>query len=669
MNHPHRTTTPRRTAATALAGLAALAAMAVPAVADTPVFEMPARFTAGDALGGSLVPDGPPNHAAVRGYPGAGAVGAHWATQTYCTPYGPGTAIVGFQYLVGRWHTSLGDAAAVLANTDNGTLTALPDADLPLRRADALGPWAGAARAMTPSRCVGLQVVMRRGVSGTTVTWTTDLTRVAVMDQVGPTVSAPVVDAAWVTGATVPVRFTQSDNAFNRGEVRAESIGGGLVSLGDPADGAISADVPVGSLPDGQHTVRVSRSAPGWDARTATAAFNLDRTPPAIPEVRVDTDAWTNAAEVWVSSEPSADAASGWSHNEFSVDGGPWVVQANRWAMQSDGVHQVRARAVDRVGHASAASPARTTRIDRTAPTIDRLQVDVAATGGPLLLMQLADEGGSGLGACQAVVSLAGAGSAWTPVVELPGAALARSGEVKLPMRGLPSGDYQIRVRACDMAGNESIRVVRLTWHPSAAPPADALPVPVIGRAPAVDGDTGPAALRIAGATVRRAVFGRRLRIGGTLLRGGRPVADVALQVIDPGGSVVGSGHTTSTGRIIAGATATRGGAWRIRAVGQRWTAAAVRVAVAPVIVARAMTRAGILTVGVHVMPAMAGRTVRLQRLGGTGWATVVTATTAADGTVRIAAPARPGRHRILVPEQRGWDYEGAAVSLRGVVR
>lgn len=648
--------------------LAASAVTAAPAVADTPVIEVPASFAEGDLSGGSLVPDGAPSHAAVRGYPGQGALGGHWASQRYCTPYGPGTAIVGFQYEIGRWHASLGDAAAVLANTDAGTVRALDDGALAYRRADALGPWSGAQAAMAPSRCVALQVVMRRAVSATTVTWTTNLTRVAVLDQVGPTVGTPAVDASWVTGGTVPVRFGQSDNAFARGGVSAEAVGGGSVDLGDPANGEVSAQVPAGSLPDGRHMIRVSRSAPGWDTRTAVASFDLDRNAPSVPEVTAGTEAWTSAAAVWITSDPSADGGgSGWSRNEFSVDGGPWLAQANRWAMEAPGVHQVRARAVDRVGHVSAPSPARVVRIDRTPPEIGALEVDVTAPGGPLLRLSLADAGGSGLGDCQAVVALAGAGSSWTPAVELPGSALAGAGQVKLPMRGLPSGDYQVLVSACDLAGNAASRVVRLTWHPSATPAEQPAPTPAARPATAF-APTG-AAIRITGATPGRAVHGRRIRIGGRLLRGGAPVANAAIQVIDPGGAVAGSGHTDTGGRIIATAVATGGGAWRIRVVGQEWGTAAFRVGLTPAISVRATAGGGVVTAGVRILPAAAGRVVRLQRRSGAGWITLVTGRTTVGGTVRLTTTGPLAGLRVLVPARAGTGEVAATATVRAVAR
>ncbi len=653
----------------ALLALGTLAAGAAPAAADTPVFEMPAQFTSGGGSGGSLVPDGPPAHAAVRGYPGLGAVGGHWASHAYCTPHGPGTAIVGFQYLAGRWHEQLGDGALVLANTDHGTVMSTEDRALPHRRADALGPWAGAAPATPATRCVGLQVVMRRSVAATTVTWTTQLTRVAVMDQVGPVVGAPAVQATWVTGDSVPVRFSQSDNAFNRGEVRGEAVGGGAVSLGDPPDGEVEAAVPVGNLPDGQHVVRVSRSAPGWDPRTATAVFSLDRTPPGTPELRVDTEAWTNADAVWATAEPSADLASGWSHNEFSVDGGPWQRRANRWAIESAGVRTVRARAVDRAGHVSGPSPERSVRIDRIAPVIGGLQVDAAAPGGPRVLLGLTDEGGSGLGSCPAVVAISGPGTPWTPVIELGGAALARTGEVRLPMRGMPSGDHQVRVSACDTAGNTSGRIARFTWHPSAAVPQAPAGVPAPRPVIVPPAGIAAGALRVIGMPRGGAVFGRRARIDGHLIRNGAPVQGAAIQVVDPSGAVIGAGRTAADGRIIATAVPTRGGVWRIRVVGREWAAAVVPMEVRPQLRVRAATRAGVLSVGVRVAPGMAGRIVRLQRRTGDGWATVLTARTGPAGVVRLATPSGVGRHRVLVPRQPGWDYAPAAAMVRAVPR
>jgi hypothetical protein len=631
-----------------LAASVAAGPLAAVASADQPVFEMPARFDRLDASGGSLVPDGPPSFGAIRGYPGAGATGGHSALELYCTPYGPGTAIVGFQVLVGRWHSTVGDGALINLDTDAGTWESLTDDALPLRRADARGPWNGPSRVIAPSRCVGVRAVMRRTVTGTTLTWTTDLQRVAIVDEIGPSVGGPVVDVAWVTGDTAPVRWHQSDNSFARGGTWAEIVGGGRASLGDQPDGSVGAAIPVGALGDGVHTLRVHRDAPGWTTATAETPVRIDRTPPPVPGLSISTEAWTNAATVWVDSTPSVDGGSGWVRNEFRVDGGPWVARGTRWGFTQAGRHTVEARAVDDAGLVSAPSAPRVVRIDRTSPVLRDLLIDTGAAGGPRLSFGLTDQGGSGLGDCPLEVALARPGGAWNTVIEGVGDAFAPRADLRLPM-GSAAGEHQVRVSACDTAGNRVAQSARFVWTQAAARVGATSP----GATAAGSGVVATAEggrLRVVRLRTRGAVAGGTLRLSGRLaLVGGGPAPAGPLRVEDPRGRTVGAGAIVAGGRFSARARATRGGLWRLRATGRNLQAASFRLRVAPRVVVRTASGHGVTHLGVRIVPGVAGRAVVVQVRGLTGWVPLRGARTGAHGTARFSVPAGLGAIRVVV--------------------
>jgi len=233
-------------------------------------------------------------------------------------------------------------------------------------------------------------------------------------------------------------------------------------------------------------------------------------------------------------------------------------------------------------------------------------------------------------------------------------------------MRGLPSGDYLARVSVCDVAGNTTSQITRFTWHPSAG--AGTTPsggAPSSGRATPAGGPAGvTTALQLRGARPDAATFGRQVRITGLLTRGADPVTG-SVEVLDPSGQVIGSGHTLAGGRLVAAAVATRGGVWRVRTLGQDPGSAAFRMSVRPRVTVRAAARGGLLLTGVRLAPAMANRVVRLQVLRRGRWTTQVTSHTTASGTVRISVPQDGSAHRIEVPAQTDWPYAAATVRVR----
>jgi len=548
----------------------AVSATAPAALADTPVIEVTTRFTGVAQWGGSLVPDQHPHYAAVRSYPGGGARAGDWGRLDYCTPYGPGTAIVGYRYLLGRWHPSQGDGLVILENHERGTYATHTDGSLIQGGAAGYGPWQGAAATVPATSCIGVQVVARREVKGT-LTYTVDLQRVAIQDQHGPWVGAATTPPGWVTGDAVPVQWTQGDNAFNRGTTSADVPGGGHVDLGDRPDGAVAALVPVGGLPDGTHLVTVQRSAPGWSLRTASVPFRLDRTDPATPELQVHTEAWTNADGVRVSAGPSADSGSGWQRNEFRVGDGPWGERGAVWELPTAGVHEVRVRAVDAAGRVSAPSPARVIRIDRTPPAIGPLEIDAGPPSGPRVRVAITDRGGAGVGECRAVLGVdpEGPGGAVT-LADLPARVLTPEAEIDLPMRSLPPGAYDLRVETCDAAGNRATRSAAFTWRGEpAAPPAPGAGAPAPALAPVVTRSVAaPAGGRVTLVAPVRLVArrGRGAVLTGRLLRNGVPVAaGTRVALLPPRGLPVAVGRVTSGGRLVIRFRPRAAGRWHVR--------------------------------------------------------------------------------------------------------
>lgn len=563
----------RRSAAlSALTGVTSLV-FAAAAFADNPIVAMPAQFDQAQTSGGALTADGAPFFAAVRS--SSGAVARDWALQRYCTPYGPGTAIVGFQFLMGRWHASRGDALRIYEETDNGTHWTHSDSDLPQNVASGFGPWNGASATITPTQCIHVKVLARLAVSGA-LAYTVDLEKVAIQDTVGPAVGDLAAPGGWITGSAAHVEWNQSDNGFGRGTTWAEIAGVSAVDLGDPADGRVAADIPLGGLVDGDHMVRVHRSGSGWAEATADAAIRVDRTPPSVPTLHVDTDAWTNAASVGVSATAS-DATSGVRSLEFQVDGGAWMQRASTWSMTSAGAHTVRVRAIDNAGLVSPVGDARTVRIDRSAPVVATLEVDASGGGDPVARFSATDSGGSGLGTCRATLSLGTASGQSITVAGVAGRSLTGTAEVAIPMQTLATGTYTVRLDVCDEAGNHAVRTAAFSWQrrSAATPGSGAAATPTsasasttsgaaAATAPTVTPAPGAARLTLVRPVVVAPTSGR-IVLSGRLLRDGRPVSLGTRMVLrDARGVVVSRGRVRRNGAIMLRARFTSSGWWRL---------------------------------------------------------------------------------------------------------
>lgn len=148
------------------------------------------------------------------------------------------------------------------------------------------------------------------------------------------------------------------------------------------------------------------------------ASDDLDDAP-AI-ELRLGDGAWT-----------PADAVDG-----FDADAGTLLLDA-------DGVHEVATRATDAAGNVSASATA-SIRIDTTAPTVEAVREPSDTTAGPATVNFEVVDAGSGPGTVEVVIDASGdVAGEWSPVPS-GGVVLAEPGE------------YELRFRATDLAGNTS---------------------------------------------------------------------------------------------------------------------------------------------------------------------------------------------------------------------
>ncbi|MCB0873777.1 MAG: hypothetical protein KDC36_10405 [Thermoleophilia bacterium] len=643
-----------RTLARTIGVAAAATSMALSAsgaVADGPVMTVPAAFTEVTTSGGTLL-------AAwdrVFSSAGTGTLAGHSTVQRYCTPYGSGTTIVGFRMAAGRWHVEHGNAAVMILHSGAGELRRIADVDLPHNRADSIGLWAGAAPAMAPSDCVWTQVVVRNRIDAPLL-WTSALQEVAIRDDVGPTVSDAVVrPAGWITGGDVAVDFTTADNGLHRGGVQAQVGSGPIHDLGDVANGRTSATLPLDGIADGQHQLVLTRSGWGWAPRSASAVVMVDRTAPGIPVVATDTTSWTNADRVAFHAAPTADATSGWRLNEFSVDGGGWTDE-QPVALSAEGVHRIRARAVDHAGNRSAPSDTALIRIDRTPPLVEDLQVSGVDPAGVRAQFSLSPDAGAPYTGCPISVEIAPAGGRWTEALRLPSSDVSGRVNLSVPVATASGGQNLLRLTVCDAAGNRSQRTVR--FHRDTSNAATASEV----QRTAAD----PSSLTLSPIRVKPVPFGARVVIRSVVRRNGRASAAVPVTLSDPAGRTIGSMSSDAAGRVVFRLRATRGGVWTLHAnQGGTESARTANLVVRPRVRWVMRPRMGWTALRAGIRPGLKGRIVRVQRRQVGGWVTVASVRTGPAGRVLARRQWSPGRYRLAVPRQSGWSLAPTAAPFR----
>lgn len=407
-----------------------------------------------------------------------------------------------------------------------------------------------------------------------------------VRDLVGPRVGAVAATPGWVAGENVEFGADQGDNALSRGTLRVWIDDRPPLELGDPGDQRVGGHLPIGGLADGAHTVTVHRNAPGWNPVAGSTTFHVDRTAPAPPALESETDRWTNAPSVEVRSGASWDGAgSGWNRNQFNVDDAGWGDRPNAFRLETQGVHVVRARAVDAVGHVSDEPAPVVVRIDRTVPAVTRL--DVAKDASAAFVVRATDAL-SGLDECQATVTLRPPTGADAVLFSGPSGSLVGDTTLPLPMAGRPAGTYSLVATVCDRAGNAARRTTTFNWTPPAsaarnagdeaptaggrtstggAAPSDRAGGPqgtithvVVSPSTAVPVSGPVRAARAARAArarwwrpvVIRGTVGRRAVLRGRLMLGARPAArGTRVAVRDSVGITIARGRVRADGAVI----------------------------------------------------------------------------------------------------------------------
>jgi Bacterial Ig-like domain len=464
MDGPSRRTT--RRAAGLAAALATLAVGAGSAVAG-PTLDAGAAWTGTSDQAGAGRIFAEPN--AIYGAFGAQLQVGDRHGHRYCNQFGPGTQIVGALVKRIRWNTqSVGAYMRLL--TPGGELgRRLNDQMVVGQHYDEWFTFPG-------GQCFDSELFS----NGTTLlgtawrpTYTDQLMNVRVEDVQGPAVSAPGVPTGWVTDASLPVSWSSSDNGLFRAGTGAFAIGGGSADLGDPGDGPIAAGVPVGALADGPQTACSYRDGVGWARAQACVGFRLDRTPPAAPAIALSPDAaggWSNTP-VTVTTAATADGTgSGWSRNQFEVNGGGWADSPAVFVRSEEGTATLAARAVDGAGLVSATSAPRVVRIDRTPPVA---QLSVAAAPAPGLVTLSRGQTADALSGLRSwSVRLGGADG---PLVADTAAGLAAVGQ-SAPAAN--AGTVRFTLVATDNAGNTASATTAPVRLDAVAPTPQLLEVP-----------------------------------------------------------------------------------------------------------------------------------------------------------------------------------------------
>ena len=445
----------RRAALAALGAGATLLALPLPALAG-PIHTLSASPTGLSGAAGNLLASTADNSIRTTGPVAAG----HRAGVRYCSPWANSTVRT-LSTRTSRWHADphIGYIRVLGASGEAGRI---PESQQGYQGSLLAREWS------LNSPCATLEFYASGAKSHSGI-WTAQIVAATIEDHQGPSVSGVSAPQGWITGNAVPVSFATADNGLGQGGVLV-SVGSAVTDAGNLALGARTVSAGLGGLPDGRHTVTVSRAGVGWPAHAGSTQVSIDRTPPAAPTPRPATTAWSKDP-VAVSAAATGDGTgSGWKENQLSIDGGLWA-SGNRVIVSTDGVHTVAARAVDRAGHISSARTA-TVRIDRGAP------------GGRLVGVRRVAPG-----AVVATVSVADARSGIASWTLLDGTRVLASGTGagrEIIITGL-AGTRQLRLVAKDVAGNSAtVATTSVDFGAGGASAVTAAP-------PQVAADLGPA--------------------------------------------------------------------------------------------------------------------------------------------------------------------------------
>jgi len=446
----------------------------------------------------------------------------------YCTPW-PNSKVTGLYTNIARWHESF---TGVMRTRGMTEIWRTSDASIPR------GPSTQAAwRDGDYGACGVLELLLTGALHVHKGIWTAQVTRAKVEDLEGPAVGGVTAPTNWATGSVVPVSFDSSDNGLGNGGI-AVNIAGAATLPGNLPTGRRTVNASLEGVPDGVHTITVSRTGHGWPTASSHEQVKVDRTPPAVPAPSPSSGAggWTRDPVTIRTHATSDGAGSGWKENQFAINKGAWEARGETWTIGASGTHVIGARAVDLANHASAARMI-TVKIDRDAPVAE-FEVDALGNGRAIVAVRASD-GHSGV-------------AKWE-LADAAGTTLATGDTTKtFAVRGL-RGTTSLRLTVDDVAGNRRVATtgnIRFTPLPSAnldsrpanpekAPNPIQIGVPRSGLAGATSDGSAPLPYwerRLPGLGIKRAYAlnraGVKLKLSGVTRRarvGGKTIPVVAI--------------------------------------------------------------------------------------------------------------------------------------------
>ncbi|MDX6553838.1 MAG: cytochrome c [Miltoncostaeaceae bacterium] len=334
------------------------------------------------------------------------------------------------------------------------------------------------------------------------------------------------------------------------------------------------ASVQIKGVPDGRHAILVTTHNGGPYGKAlygrAFGEILVDTTPPQLDPPAFTTTRPGQFTVSWIANDPLAGVATAAVQRR---EGDKWRTLESQPADEGngsmtvdvshlpEGMVSVRLAVVDRAGNVAI----RTAELDHTGPTI----ADLKLRDGRVAWRQTDVSGG--FGACETAVQVNGPGTEneWREI------AAARLGagpqSVRLPVDGLASGAYRLRVVACDAGGNITIATlsggVRVGSAPLGAGSAAVDPFDGLADARLTMQASGARVERKRGrdVLVKRVRFGESVTVTGRLREAtGGSVRGAEVEARGPGGRVVGRGRTAADGSFRIRVRPDAGGVVRV---------------------------------------------------------------------------------------------------------
>ncbi|AWN41758.1 Ig-like domain-containing protein [Methylobacterium durans] len=253
--------------------------------------------------------------------------------------------------------------------------------------------------------------------------------------------------------------------------------------------GAWSKQISLADGADYSLTATATDAAGNTSSASAALAFHVDRIAPATPAITTTVaGGQTNASTLTISGTAEAGSTVTLLNSGASLPGTVVADASGRWSQVLslvDGTdYSLTARAADAAGNVSAASPALSFHVDRTAPAAPVITTSVR--GGQTSASTLTISGTAEAGS---TITLFNAGTA------LPGTVVVgSSGAWSKPVSLIDGADYSLTAKATDTVGNTSAASPALAFHVDRTAPA----APVISTS-VPGGQTNAATLTISG--------------------------------------------------------------------------------------------------------------------------------------------------------------------------